>query len=247
MVPNRKLKDITLIELIIGVGLITLGISIVYLQIPLHFVHPVVSLAGAFCVILGVGVMSPRFWQWYAIKPELRRRSISSWRYNIYEEGLRPIAWFLLLGSLAVIAVWLLQKRPVHVLYIVALVCLVISVGLLSPRTRRRWYYRCAIRTHKQALQINPGDAGTYLSLGEAYTQLDRYQEAIAAYKRAIQLEPNDAAIEPGFTAKVHYNLGAAYLALGKKDSALQQYEILKPVHQYWADQLKKLISETSR
>ncbi len=47
-----------------------------------------------------------------------------------------------------------------------------------------------------------------------------RYQEAVDAYKQAIRLNAD--------WAEAHYDPALDYLSLGDKDSALEDYKILK-------------------
>ncbi len=110
-----------------------------------------------------------------------------------------------------------------------------------------------AIEAYKQALRIEPDVADVHCGLGIAYGKLGRYQEAIEAYKQAIIIEPDQylyyrlaavydklghhqesleaykqaTRIKPD-DASAHFCLGAAYLAIGDKGSALEEYKILK-------------------
>jgi tetratricopeptide (TPR) repeat protein len=72
--------------------------------------------------------------------------------------------------------------------------------------------------------------------LGFSYAKLGSYDEAIEAYKQATCLKPDDA--------KYHYNLGELYLDVGKRDSAIQEYEILKNLDRHFADKLFKVIKK---
>ena len=56
------------------------------------------------------------------------------------------------------------------------------------------------------------------MSLGEAYSQMGRYEEAVEAYKQAIEI---DADMD-----QAHYCLAKTYLKMGDKDLALEEYEI---------------------
>lgn len=63
-----------------------------------------------------------------------------------------------------------------------------------------------------------------------------RLPEAVEALKRAIQLKPD--------YAEAHLALGKAYLRLGDKDSALEEYKILKQLNRGWANNLFTLIHQ---
>jgi tetratricopeptide (TPR) repeat protein len=64
----------------------------------------------------------------------------------------------------------------------------------------------------------------------------DRWPEAIDAYKQAIKIKPD--------LAEAYYNLGLAYLAIGDKNSALAQYNILKSMNSQFADNLFREINK---
>jgi len=56
----------------------------------------------------------------------------------------------------------------------------------------------------------------------------------IEAYKQAIRIDPN--------SAYTHYDLGIAYLAIGDRNSALNEYKILKELDIDKANELFELI-----
>lgn len=61
-----------------------------------------------------------------------------------------------------------------------------------------------------------PQSAAAWYSLGNAYGNLNRHQEAIDAYRQALKIRPNDA--------KVWCNLGAAFNTLKRHDEAIDGY-----------------------
>ena len=61
-----------------------------------------------------------------------------------------------------------------------------------------------------------------------------KYQKAIESYKQAIRIDPDHR--------NAHYNLGLAYLSLNDRDSALEQYKILKKLDTEKANKLFNLI-----
>jgi TonB family protein len=92
-----------------------------------------------------------------------------------------------------------------------------------------------AIAPYKEGLAKYPeSDMGHY-GLGEAYLALEQYTDAINEFKQALKLSDG-----PG-KAATHYHLGLAYLRAGDKQSALEEYRILKPVR---ADLAKRLLEE---
>ncbi|MDA1190881.1 MAG: tetratricopeptide repeat protein, partial [Candidatus Poribacteria bacterium] len=61
--------------------------------------------------------------------------------------------------------------------------------------------------------------ADVNLTLGDLYSSLKRHSEARAAYIEVIRLQPENA--------RAHRGLGGAYLALGRRELALDEYKIL--------------------
>ena len=94
--------------------------------------------------------------------------------------------------------------------------------------------YNEAADALKQAAAIEPNNAAAHFNLGLALFNGSRYSEAIEAYKAVVKLRPQLAA--------AHYNLGLSYVAINDKQSARNQYEILKPLHADMANELQKAI-----
>ena len=90
------------------------------------------------------------------------------------------------------------------------------------------------IEPYKQAIRIKPDYADAHYNLGVTYDRLGRYQEEIEAFKKYIKIKPDDV--------EAHYGLGISYLATGDKDSALEEYKILKPLDAKLAYKLFNLI-----
>jgi len=61
-----------------------------------------------------------------------------------------------------------------------------------------------------------------------------KHEEAIKSYKQAIRLDPD--------YRDAHYNLGAAYLGLNDRGSAMEQYKILKKLDTEMANELFNVI-----
>jgi len=59
---------------------------------------------------------------------------------------------------------------------------------------------------------------------------LGKYEEAIEACKQALSINPD--------FAEAHFNLGMAYINLNNRDSALEQYKILKNLDTEMANDL---------
>ena len=96
--------------------------------------------------------------------------------------------------------------------------------------------YKEAIEVYKQVIRIKPSFAVAHYNLGVACLKSGRYKEAILALKHAIRIGPN--------YVDAHYNLGAAYVCLNDRDSAVEQYNILKNLDFGVANKLFKLINK---
>lgn len=91
-----------------------------------------------------------------------------------------------------------------------------------------------AITAYQQAVRIDPKFAEAWNNLGYCYRKVKQYDKALDAYKQAIGLKPD-------FTYPHEY-LARTYLAMGDKDAAMREYEILKRLDAKMADQLLKAI-----
>ncbi len=91
-----------------------------------------------------------------------------------------------------------------------------------------------AVNAFKQAIKISPDDAEAHLNLGIAYGHLGLYQEALGALKQAIRINPDDP--------QAHYSIGIVFLSLDDRNSALQEYKILKELDLDMANRLFDLI-----
>ena len=87
-----------------------------------------------------------------------------------------------------------------------------------------------------QAIRIKPDYASAHNSLGHAYGESGMHKEAIESCKQALRLGPD--------YADAHYNLGIAYVDINDRDSALEQYEILKSLDTERANKLFNVINK---
>ena len=71
--------------------------------------------------------------------------------------------------------------------------------------------------------------------MGEAYLELNKLPEAQESFRQAIRLKPD--------FGKAYYNLGKCLLAMGNRDGALEQYNILMNIDADWAEKLEALIN----
>ena len=103
--------------------------------------------------------------------------------------------------------------------------------------------YEEAIESYKQAIRIDPDLAGAYHNLGHAYRRTGSWksgdkalEKAVVLYKKLIRINPDNA--------WAHQNLGRAYFLLNDRDSAIDQYKILKKLDTKRANDLFDLIYE---
>ena len=105
----------------------------------------------------------------------------------------------------------------------------------LGARFSRSKKYSEAIEIFRQLTALKPGDATVPNSMGEAYFELEKFPEAAEAFRQAIRLKPD--------FGQAYYNLGKCLLAMGNRDGALEQYNILQNLDQDWAEKLDGLIN----
>lgn len=91
-----------------------------------------------------------------------------------------------------------------------------------------------AVNAFKEAIRISPDDAEAHLNLGIAYGHLNLYPEALEALKQAIRINPDDP--------QAHFSIGIVYLSFDDRNSALQEYKILKELDLDMANRLFDLI-----
>jgi tetratricopeptide (TPR) repeat protein len=70
----------------------------------------------------------------------------------------------------------------------------------------------------KKAITLNPGLAEAHLQLANLYSDQRKYAESVPEYLRARELNPD--------LADVHYRLAQAYVRVGEKDLAQQEFKV---------------------
>lgn len=88
----------------------------------------------------------------------------------------------------------------------------------------------------KKAIQLKPDFAEAYLNLAVVYGKSHRLSEAVHNLKQAIYYKPNNV--------EAHFYLGQAYLAAGDKDSANQEYQILRKLDRNAAQRFQALMQQ---
>jgi len=74
----------------------------------------------------------------------------------------------------------------------------------------------------KKAIALDPKFAEAHLQLGNLYSDQSKYAEAIPEYVRARELDPG--------LGDVYYRMGQAYVHVGEKDRAQEQFQIYQRV-----------------
>jgi tetratricopeptide (TPR) repeat protein len=91
-----------------------------------------------------------------------------------------------------------------------------------------------AIAAYQQAVRIEPKFAEAWNNMGYCYRKAKQFDKALDAYKQAITLKPD--------FSYPHEYMARTYLAMGNKDAAMREYEILKRLDGKMADGLLKAI-----
>ena len=110
------------------------------------------------------------------------------------------------------------------------------SLSILNNQDIIHGKYQEAIESFKQAIRIDPDYAEAHCGLGAAYLHSDKNEEAIKSCKQALRIDPD--------YAYAQFMLGCVYVVIKDRDSALEQYEILKTLDSERANILLKVINE---
>lgn len=95
--------------------------------------------------------------------------------------------------------------------------------------------YQNAADAYQSSLKIDPILSKVRNNLGLSLVGMKRTPDAAAEFKRATDLKPQ--------YAEAHYNLGVAYLQLGKKSEAQQELQALTGMNAELAGRLAKLVN----
>ncbi len=120
------------------------------------------------------------------------------------------------------------------------------STGTSSQASAARIYYNqgegyskkkswsLAIQAYLEAVRLDPKFAEAWNNLGFCYRKVVQYDKAFGAYKQALDLKPD--------YPDAHEYMARTYLAMGDKDGAMREYEILKHLDVKMAAELMKAI-----
>jgi tetratricopeptide (TPR) repeat protein len=101
---------------------------------------------------------------------------------------------------------------------IVTAILVVCIAGLYSTVTvARNRDWKDGLTLWSKTVKSSPGSSVARGSLGHAYQQLGRLDEAVEQYKKAVAIYPDDY--------KAHYNLGVVYAQQGFFDRAITSYQ----------------------
>jgi tetratricopeptide (TPR) repeat protein len=88
----------------------------------------------------------------------------------------------------------------------------------------------------KKAIALDPGLAEAHLQLANLYSDQRKYPEAIPEYIRAKKLNPD--------LADAHYRLGQAYVHVGEKDLAQQEFKVYQQLNEQHLSDVEKQRAE---
>lgn len=94
--------------------------------------------------------------------------------------------------------------------------------------------WNLAIAAYQQAVRVEPKFAEAWNNMGYCYRKAKQFDKALDAYKQAISLKPD--------FAYPHEYAARTYLAMGNKDGAMREYEILKRLDGKMAGEVLKAI-----
>jgi tetratricopeptide (TPR) repeat protein len=118
--------------------------------------------------------------------------------------------------------------------------------GTPTPATAARTYFtqgedyskkgdwNLAIQAYLQAVRLDPKLVEAWNNLGFCYRKVQQYDKAFGAYKQALDLRPD--------YPNAHEYMGRTYIAMGDKDGAMREYEILKRLDGKMAAELLQAI-----
>ena len=90
-----------------------------------------------------------------------------------------------------------------------------------------------AITALKKVVRLSPKHAKAYFTLGNIYSELEKYEQAVDAYRKVVKLNSRDAA--------ARYHLGVSYMQLRKQllKSARKEYNALRKLDKDLAKDLE--------
>lgn len=98
-----------------------------------------------------------------------------------------------------------------------------------------------ATEAYKRALSVNSPSGSEELinmRLGEAYLKQERNEDALEVFKQIAASNPE--------SPSAHYQLGLTYLKIGDKQSAMNEYNILKALSPQLADALHRSLEKNN-
>jgi superkiller protein 3 len=72
------------------------------------------------------------------------------------------------------------------------------------------------IERYKKVIELDPKDILGYYTLGDAYLENQKYQEAVETFAKGLEVDPNHSS--------TYLGLGSAYQAFGQKEKAMDVF-----------------------
>ena len=110
-----------------------------------------------------------------------------------------------------------------------------ISAYSEADRFYKSGQFREALKLFKAALGADPSDGDAYHAIGSCYDALLMPARAAAAYQSALPLVPSDR--HPA----LHFNIGNAFLDLGRYREALAEYQLVPKQSPVWPTTSKNM------
>ena len=107
----------------------------------------------------------------------------------------------------------------------------IIGSGMVAALNYR---YEFALARFKRAIELEPASATARLCMAITYSAMGRDDDSIASFKEALAIRPSDP--------RIHYELARIYVRAGRKQSAMEEYAILKQLDPQLAEKLLKEI-----
>ncbi len=109
----------------------------------------------------------------------------------------------------------------------------------LGAALYRKGDNEAAIAALKESLVLKPENANAHFMLAEIYLAQSLWKEAVISYKKCLELEDGP------YAPTSHYGMGIAFLKLGDKQAAMNEYHALKKINNH--ERAEQLLQEINK